>query len=132
MNLYHIFQITLDDATVDLINSEGWTSSNRASAYSRATVFGDPTDGLKHDCYDKVAEVLGDSLDDVFRIGNIGPEHPDEDITVGNDGMRSISVGDIIADDHGSRWVVATFGFTPITAFTANQMHQAQDRYHSA
>ena len=116
MNLYHIFQITLDDATVDQINSEGWTSSNRASAYSRAMVFGDPTDGLKHDCYDKVAEVLGDSLDDVFRIGNIGPEHPDEDITVGNNGMRSISVGDIIADDHGNRWVVAPVGFTPVAA----------------
>ena len=132
MNLYHIFQITLDDATVDLINSEGWTSSIKATAYSRAMVHGDPAIGLTHDLYDKVAEVLGDSLDDVFRIGNIGPEHPDEDITVGTDGMRSISVGDIIADDHGSRWVVATFGFTPITAFTANQMHQTQDRYHSA
>lgn len=132
MNLYHIFQITLDDATVDLINSKGWESSIKGMAYSRAMVHGDPTDGLKHDCYDKVAEVLGDSLDDVFRIGNIGPGHPDEDITVGNDGMRSISVGDIIADDHGDRWVVAKCGFTPIAAFTANQMHQAQDRYHSA
>ena len=116
MNLYHVFQITLDDATVDQINSEGWTSSVKATAYSRAMVHGDPAIGLTHDLYDKVAEVLGDSLDDVFRIGNIGPEYPDEDITVGNDGMRSISVGDIIADDHGSRWVVAKFGFTPVTA----------------
>ena len=132
MNLYHSFQITLDDATVDQINSEGWTSSNRALAYSRAMVHGDPTIGLTHDLYSKVAEVLGDSLDDVFRIGNIGPRYSDEDITVGNDGMRSISVGDIIADDHGNRWVVAKCGFTPVAAFTANQKHQAQDRSHSA
>lgn len=116
MNLYHIFQINLDDATIAQVNKDGWGCSDKASAYAKALSFGDPTTGLKFGFYDKVAEVLGDSLDDVFRIGNIGPKYSDEDITVGNDGMRSISVGDIIADDHGNRWVVAPVGFMPVDA----------------
>lgn len=124
MNVYHVFQIALDDATIAQVNKDGWGCNAKASAYATAMSFGDPTGGLKHGFYDKVAEVLADSLDDVFRIGNIGPEHPDEDITPhGHRGMRSISVGDIIADDHGNRWVVACFGFTPVEK--AVQQHAA-------
>ena len=62
--------------------------------------------------YKKVAEFACETLDDVFEIGNIGPE---EKITR-LDRMKSVSVGDVIEDPEGKKWVVASFGFDPLEA----------------
>ena len=57
--------------------------------------------------YSKVAEIEADSLEQVFEIGNIGPE---ENITRLQP-MSSISVGDVIANDIGMTFFVAPIGF---------------------
>lgn len=63
------------------------------------------------DEYRMVALVDGKSLDDVFNIGNIGPESKLERI----EPMHSVSVGDIIEDlVIGKTFVVAKFGFEEI------------------
>ena len=58
--------------------------------------------------YDIVCEIEAADLDEVFEIGNIGPE---EKITR-LDRMHSVSVGDVIRDDRGRCFVVSGFGFT--------------------
>lgn len=63
------------------------------------------------DEYRMVALVDGKSLDDVFNIGNIGPESKLERI----EPMHSVSVGDIIEDLVANKtYVVAKFGFEEI------------------
>ena len=63
--------------------------------------------------YGVVCEIEADSIDDVFRIGNIGPE---ENIKRIADRMHSISVGDVILvkGDLASSVVVASFGVNKI------------------
>ena len=62
-------------------------------------------------CYKKVAEVVADDLNHVFEVGNIGPE----DRITRFASMHSFSVGDIIEDEAGNRWMIAGVGFTPLT-----------------
>ena len=62
--------------------------------------------------YEEVAEIEADNLNEVFQIGNIGP---DEKIKrFGR--MHSISVGDVIRDDRGRCFVVAPLGFERLGA----------------
>ena len=60
--------------------------------------------------YTKVAEIEALGFNDVFEIGNIGPE---EKITRINE-MHSVSVGDIIVREDGVTKFVAPYSFEPI------------------
>ena len=63
------------------------------------------------DEYRMVALIDGKSLDDVFSIGNIGPESKIERV----EPMHSVSVGDIIEDVIDRKtYVVAKYGFEEI------------------
>jgi hypothetical protein len=65
--------------------------------------------------YTHVANITAENLEDVFKIGNIGPEENIERLAE----MHSVSVGDVVIqapDDKGNldcmgRHVVASFGF---------------------
>ena len=57
--------------------------------------------------YGKVCEIEAANLDEVFEIGNIGPESK----ITRFDRMHSISVGDVIKDEKNRLYVVASFGF---------------------
>lgn len=60
------------------------------------------------DMYDIACYIKADDLDEVFEIGNIGPEEHIERVGP----MHSISVGDIIVDTHyGVAWYVNSFDF---------------------
>ena len=58
--------------------------------------------------YDIVCEIEAADLDEVFEIGNIGPEEKITRIAP----MHSVSVGDVIRTDRGRCFVVSDFGFT--------------------
>ena len=63
------------------------------------------------DEYRMVALVDAKTLDDVFTIGNIGPESSIERV----EPMHSVSVGDIIQDVIDDKtWVVDKYGFVKI------------------
>jgi hypothetical protein len=63
------------------------------------------------DEYRMVALIDGETLDDVFSIGNIGPESKIERV----EPMHSVSVGDIIQDVIDNKtFVVAKYGFEEI------------------
>ena len=54
------------------------------------------------------AYITADDLDEVFEIGNIGPEYNIERVGP----MHSISVGDVIVDTgYDVAWYVDSFGF---------------------
>lgn len=73
-----------------------------------ARVLGDVDPAFFLTAYDVVCEIEAADLDEVFKIGNIGPE----DRITRLDKMHSISVGDIIRDDIGRCFVVSPIGFT--------------------
>ena len=63
------------------------------------------------DEYRMVALVNAKTLDDVFNVGNIGPESKIERV----ESMHSVSVGDIIQDVIDNKtFVVAKYGFEEI------------------
>ena len=63
--------------------------------------------------YGKVCMIEANDLDQVFHIGNVGPESA-IDRGPHNTRMASISIGDIIEDDTGTRFVVSNFGFKEV------------------
>ena len=60
--------------------------------------------------YVKVAEIDADDFEEVFQIGNIGPEEK----IIRFDDMHSVSVGDIVKREDGVTKFVAPFGFESI------------------
>jgi hypothetical protein len=57
--------------------------------------------------YSKVAVIEAEDLEQVFTIGNIGPEHKIERIAP----MHSVSVGDVVVDTNGFASFVAPLGY---------------------
>lgn len=68
------------------------------------------TQAWTNECYSHVSNITGNDLNDVFQIGNIGPESRIERL----DRMASVSCGDIIVDENGKASLVSPFGFTTI------------------
>lgn len=66
--------------------------------------------------YEEVAAIEADSLNEVFQIGNIGPESKIERF----DRMHSISVGDVIRNDKYECYVVAPCGFERLGMTSTN------------
>lgn len=111
MSTYKLFQIKLDNETVDQINSaENPYDIPVYKAHLEAMMKGDPTLGLAGDFYSHVADIEAEGLEGVFEVGNIGPE---ENITRYAP-MHSVSVGDVVENAGGQRFVVAKFGFEEI------------------
>ena len=95
---YTVHQINLSD---DQFNAHRETYLN--------TTF-HPTDSAiiaARNLYAPVAVITADSLDQVFNIGNIGPEKYIERLAP----MHSVSVGDVIVDEDGHAVYVAPVGF---------------------
>jgi hypothetical protein len=63
--------------------------------------------------FNHVATIVANDLENVFDIGNIGPE---SSITR-HAPMHSLSVGDVIVDEWGIANVVASFGFENVGYF---------------
>jgi len=66
--------------------------------------------------YKEVCEIEADSLDEVFEIGNIGPESKIERL----DRMHSISVGDVIMTETYECYVVKGVGFERLAMSSPN------------
>jgi hypothetical protein len=108
MAQFKVFQFELSNEDEALINSKGWDASPKIKAYADSR-FGKFTPA-SIPFYGEVCEIEADTLDQVFDIGNIGPE---EYITR-KAPMHSVSVGDIIIDPVGDMHLVAPMGFTKL------------------
>ena len=97
---YHILQISLTDAEVDLINEKGHDAVARHARHLDVTIRDKFDDLLIHD-YDHVADIEADNLAEVVNLGNADIDrknHPQINIVIDNpeQGLASISEGDII------------------------------------
>jgi hypothetical protein len=70
--------------------------------------------------YEEVAAIEADTLDEVFEIGNIGPEEKIERFSYADKNMHSISVGDVIRNDKYECYVVAPCGFERLGMTSTN------------
>lgn len=111
---FAIYQIRLTDAEVDLINEKGHDAVAKHKAkidmqfdFAGHKIGGYADAALENGYYTHVANIEADSYNEVFQIGNIGPE---ENIERFNR-MHSISVSDIIVGEDGTLAVVAPVGF---------------------
>ena len=106
---YHILQISLTDAEVDLINEKGHDAVARHARHLN-------NDILIHD-YDHVANFEADGLAEVVALGNADIDrynHPQIDIVIDNpeQGLASVSKGDIIIAAKTKRVYYSTgYGF---------------------
>ena len=109
MAVYRIMQINMTQEQVDEVNrSKGvypeWYQKREA------TLFRPSADAILDawDHYETAAYIKAADLDEVFQIGNIGPEDNIERMGP----MHSISVGDVIVDTgYNVAWYVDSFGF---------------------
>ncbi len=83
---------------------------NVENLYLDGMMFGKvhPATFVKH--HEVVCEIEADDLDEVFHIGNVGPESSIKRIKP----MTSVSVGNVIRDDRGQCFVVKGCGFAPL------------------
>jgi hypothetical protein len=108
MAQFKVFQFQLNDEDDALVNAKGWDASPKLKAYMNVR-FGKWAP-VAHKYYDLVAEIEAETLDQVFDIGNIGPESA----ITRKAPMHSVSVGDIIMNEEGDMHLVASIGFTKI------------------
>ena len=115
---FQLMQIRLTDDEVDAINEaqdHGVIPKNKMRIAMQMDFSGSKTakiagEALSKGFYSHVANIEANDLDEVFEIGNIGPESAIERFSR----MSSVSVGDVIVDEEGNASVVASFGFEGI------------------
>lgn len=114
--MYKIFQVALEEADTDIISDFGWFDacvySVKIRAYVESTIKHQFSVAFSLGQHKHVASIQCDSLQQVFDIGNMGPE---EKITRYAP-MHSVSVGDVIQTPEGEFFAVASFGFEKVEA----------------
>ena len=119
---YDVYQIQLTNEQIAEINN----SKNQPDFYNKymsATTFPDVEKVMTaRDMYSKVAVIKADNLEQVFGIGNMGPESAITRLA----GMKSVSVGDVVVDRYGAAYVCATFGWNEVEGFMGGQFTEEE------
>ena len=110
---YKLYQIHINEQEHNKINAEGHDSvpKHKASLDMKIGLKKDIS-GLAKTAWDKgyfthVSNITAKNLEDVFHVGNVGPEEQIDRFAP----MYSVSVGDIVEDENGTMSVVASYGF---------------------
>lgn len=118
MKTFQIHQIRITQAQVNLINETGDHAAVPANAlkqkmgFARDNIGGYAGEAWDAGYYTHVANITAEDYDQVFEIGNIGPEENIERIAQ----MHSVSIGDVIIAEDGTQVVVGSFGFVEINS----------------
>jgi len=114
MSQFSVYQFSLSDEAVDALNDMGWIDAESVHpevAIHRDVLFSGGSEKFESwmgSHYALVNQYDVADLNAVFHDGNV-KERPE--------GMRSVSIGDIIVDDQGSAWMVDIDGFNFVDAF---------------
>jgi hypothetical protein len=119
MSVFSIYQIQFTKSQRTAINNNEVVPAFEARTAMMSDFRDYKIGGLASDAFDAghythVANITAEDYNDVFHIGNVGPE---ENIVRLADRMSSLSVGDIIVAEDGTCVVVANMGFV---AFSYN------------
>jgi len=104
---YELYQIQLTADEIKRAN-EG-EDLPKLKAWQDVSITGKYDTGMREH-YSHVATIEADTLDEVFQIGNIGPENKIKR----HASMHSVSVGDVIVDEIGMPHMVVGIGFETI------------------
>ena len=118
MKKFNLYQIQLTNEIVDAVNAgetvPAYEMKQSMTMDFRGTNIGNLAgDAFAEEYYTHVSTITAEDFNQVFEIGNIGPESNIERFSR----MASISVGDIIVDDEGTMVVVAPTGFVAFAFF---------------
>jgi hypothetical protein len=118
--IYQVYQIRLNKEEIALINSTGDHAAVPANELKQKMSFAglggfEKKASYAAEAWDKgyythVANITAEDYDQVFEIGNIGPEQNIERISQ----MHSVSVGDMIIAEDGTQVIVDSVGFLAI------------------
>ncbi len=119
---YEIHQIHLTDEEIDKVNAEGHYSVDRnrlsIEMYSRQKqIVPLAQEAWNKGYFTHVANIKTKrGLSGVFQIGNIGlPGDPKEETLERLSRMHSVSVGDIVKDEHGTMFVCDNIGWKEVS-----------------
>ena len=118
MKKFKLYQIQMTNEIVDAVNAgktvPAYSSKMKMSMDLRGTNIGNLAgDAFAEEYYTHVSTITAEDFNQVFEIGNIGPESNIERFSR----MASVSIGDIIVDDEGTMVVVAPTGFVAFAYF---------------
>ena len=115
---YDLYQIHLTDEQIDEVNANTGKTTEFYQKYLETTM--SPT-FLKvldaRDMYSKVAVIKADNLEQVYAIGNIGPESAITRLAR----MKSVSVGDVVVDTYGDAYVCGSWGWQEVEGFMTDE-----------
>ena len=116
MKTYRIYQIPSDRGARDDINENGWGALKNhpaQEAYQNLMMGADKYEEKYNVYFQHVANIAAESVEDVFTVGNVGPDNQIERLTELN--MRSVSIGDVVVDcDTGRCFMIDSFGYERI------------------
>jgi hypothetical protein len=125
MKILHYKMLTKDERNRLNGSDGGWDSEPRFTRYADVTNMAKESairEALELGEYEEVAEVDTHDKETAFRLTN----HIESDWQL-NDGVtaktnkaRSTSVGDLMIDDDGDRWIVAPVGFKRLDPINAD------------
>lgn len=116
---YSVYQIALSESDIAAVNADQPNAAYKAKRDMQFDFDGTGIANIAANAwtdghFGKVCMIEANSMDQVFHIGNVGPESA-IDRGPHNTRMASISAGDIIEEDEtGSRFVVSNFGFQEV------------------
>ena len=111
---FKLFQIHLTDAEVDKVNAEGHNSVPKHMTKLDMS-FSEDTGALAkkamdNNWYTHVSNITATSIENVFEVGNIGPEENIERLAP----MYSVSVSDVVENEDGEQFVCASVGWQKV------------------
>ena len=111
---FKLYQIHLTEAEYNKVNAEGRDSVPKHIAHLDMS-FSEDTGALAkkamdNNWYTHVSNITADSIEGVFKVGNIGPEENIERLAP----MHSVSVGDVVENENGDQFVCASFGWKEV------------------
>ena len=114
MQKFKLYQIHLTDAEVDKVNAEGHNSVPKHLTKIDMSFTEEPGSlakkAMDNNWYTHVSNITAKDIEDVFRVGNIGPEENIERLAP----MFSVSVGDVVENETGDQFVCANFGWKEV------------------
>lgn len=109
---YSVYQIKLGNLEPSINELGGWGEAMavhpEVKSYLEAT--SSNFNEVNFDHYQHVANIEATDLENLFHVGNVGPEEQIERLGP----MHSLSVGDIVIDPSGKKFGVAHIGFEEV------------------
>ena len=119
MKKFKLYQIHTTEEEDNLINAEGHDAVPKHKMHLDMTFRKqEDTGAIAKQAFDlgyysHVSNVTAKNIEDVFSVGNVGPESQIERFA--NTSMYSVSVGDIVEDkETNKKFVVASMGFKEV------------------